>query len=1224
MSEAIRKVSTIFTIDDNEHNKKLKELNSQYKLTQSEIKLAGERLNQFGKNTNDLKYKESALTKQTETLRNKVNLYKESIDKVSARAQENNKKLEELKNTKGKLNEQVNKSIKVYNQEQKKLEEASKSVEDWKRLHKEVSEEYGEASPKAQVYLRHLVEASKAFKQQSVVVEEASKALEENKIKLDESRNAYDEQKEVVNKNINTVNNYKRKINETEANLAGIQTELKKTTNELERQNSKWIKTGESLKQAGDKISNFGEKTSKVGGTLTKTVTLPVVAMGTAAVNAQVQWESAFADVRKTVDATEEQFAELSEGIREMSKEMPQSAVEIAGVAEAAGQLGIKTDSILGFSKAMVMLGDSTNMSSEEAATSLARLANITQMPQDEFDKLGSVVVHLGNNLATTESEIVAMGLRLAGAGKQIGLTEAQTLGLAGAFSSVGIEAEMGGSAISKVMVKMQAAATIGSEKAKKLTDAAGMSIRELELLASNRSKDFKALADSLGMTTAEINSVIKSSKELSNFGKIAGMTGEQFKQAFKEDAAGALIAFIRGLGNAESAGTSAIEMLEEMGLKEVRLRDSLLRAANAGNLLEDSINMGTKAWEDNTALTNEASQRYATTESQIKMLKNEIVEMAREIGVELLPTVKDGLIIIKDLIEKFNNLSPATKENIIKFAALSATLGPVIGGVGKLAQGFGGVLKVAGKISSGLGTAKVATEAVGTAAKVAGSASGVAGLTSSLGGVVLAAAPYVAAGAAIAGAGYAIYKGLSKEVIPEVDLFADKVEYTANSVSASGNYMATGVTTTVTQISKATKEAVGAYVELDDKAKNEMQNLYINSTTISEQIKNYMSTKFGEMATQVIKGYEKQRNESMAQLQEMFSEQSTLTAEEQANIMANTGEFYESKKSQTQEFENQINQILNAASQQKRALTQDEVNQITSLQNQMRENAVKALSQNEIEAQVILQRMKDYDSRITAEQASEHIRKLNESRDNAINIANDEYEKRIAAITRLRDEAGAITAEQADKMIEDAKRQRDGVVEQAKLTRDEAVDKIFRMNEELQKDIDFSSGEIISTWRKLFGTWDKWEPKTKFATVQYSEKVKGGFTQQAYALGTNYFQGGLTAINEKGYEVVELPRGSKIKNHLQSENIVKDTALQTARVIVDGLGEIFNSTSDNSNYTNMGKVENLLENMLGVLSKQNDIIRQGNKGPDMRGTTSFIDRENGKELAIRRRFNGW
>ena len=133
---------------------------------------------------------------------------------------------------------------------------------------------------------------------------------------------------------------------------------------------------------------------------------------------------------------------------------------------------------------------------------------------------------------------------------------------------------------------------------------------------------------------------------------------------------------------------------------------------------------------------------------------------------------------------------------------------------------------------------------------------------------------------------------------------------------------------------------------------------------------------------------------------------------------------------------------------------------------------------------------MKDYDSRITAEQASEHIKKLNESRDNAINIANDEYEKRIAAIIRLRDEAGAITAEQADKMIEDAKRQRDGVVEQAELTRDEAVDKIFRMNEELQKNIDVSSGEIISTWQRLFGTWDKWEPKT-LSLIHISEPTR-------------------------------------------------------------------------------------------------------------------------------------
>lgn len=645
----------------------------------------------------------------------------------------------------------------------------------------------------------------------------------------------------------------------------------------------------------------------------------------------------------------------------------------------------------------------------------------------------------------------------------------------------------------------------------------------------------------------------------LKDFASVAGMTTSEFSKAFKEDAAGALTTFIKGLSSAEEQGNSAIKVLDDMGITEVRLRDSLLRAGSASELFNDTIALGSKAWEENTALTNEANQRYATTESQIKILKNEIVAMAREIGVELLPIVKDGMIVIKDLIKKFNELSPATKENIIKLATLSATVGPVVGSVGKLAEGFGGVLKVAGKLSSKLGAAKIATETVGTAAKVAGGVSGVAGLASSLGGVVVAAAPYVLAGAAIAGAGYAIYKGLSQEVIPEVDLFADKIEYTAQTMNTAGTYAANSAQATVTKISEATKTAVGAYVELDDSVKNEMQSMYINSTVISDQIKTDMTTKFSEMSTQIIAGYEKQKNDSIAQLQEMFNIQSTLTTEEQVNIITKTGTFYEDRKTQTQNYENSINQIMSTASQEKRALTEDETKQITALQNMMRENAVKALSENEIEAQIILQRMKDYDTRITADQAGEHIRQLNESRDNAVQIANDEYEKRIATIVRLRDESGVISAEQAEKMIQDAKDQRDGIVEQAENTRKEAVDKIFSMNNELQKNVDSSTGEIIGFWQRMFGEWNRWQPETKYAkTVYYTERMTGNMVGNA--LGTSYFQGGLTAINERGYEVVELPRGSKVKNHLQSENMIKDTAIQTAKSVINGLQEILNT----------------------------------------------------------------
>src|SRR5690606_14958240 len=145
-----------------------------------------------------------------------------------------------------------------------------------------------------------------------------------------------------------------------------------------------------------------------------------------------IDFESAFADVTKTVDGTDEQIAALRQGILDMAKELPTSREAIAGVAAAAGQLGIETDNILGFTRVMIDLGNSTNLAAEDAATALARLANITQMPQSEFDRLGSTVVELGNNLATTEAEIVDMGLRIAGAGTQIGLSEAEILGFAG------------------------------------------------------------------------------------------------------------------------------------------------------------------------------------------------------------------------------------------------------------------------------------------------------------------------------------------------------------------------------------------------------------------------------------------------------------------------------------------------------------------------------------------------------------------------------------------------------------------------------------------------------------------------------------------------------------------------------------------------------------------------------------------------------------------------
>lgn len=409
-----------------------------------------------------------------------------------------------------------------------------------------------------------------------------------------------------------------------------------------------------NMETTGTRIKNAGAKISSVGRTLSLGLTTPLVAIGTAAVKSSIDFESAFTGVRKTVDATEEQFAALEKGILDMSSKMPTSANDIAGVAEAAGQLGIKTENILGFTEVMVKLGDSTNLSADEAATALARLANITQMPQDKFENLGSTIVALGNNFATTESEITQMALRIAGAGKQLGMSEDKIAAVAAALSSVGIEAEAGGSAISKVMIDMQLSVEAGG---------AG----------------------------------------LEQFASVAGMSADEFSKAFKEDAAQALNAFIVGLGKSEEKGQSTIKVLDDMGITEVRMRDALLRLAGAGDVLSNTLDVSSKAWNDNTALSKEAETRYKTVQSQISILVNNLKRLGITIANNIMPTVSSAIQSLNGIIEKFQNLSPETQNLILKMAVFAAAIGPVMLVVGKLTTGVGMVVTKIGALAQAI-----------------------------------------------------------------------------------------------------------------------------------------------------------------------------------------------------------------------------------------------------------------------------------------------------------------------------------------------------------------------------------------------------------------------------------------------------------------------------------------------------------------------------------------
>lgn len=493
----------------------------------------------------------------------------------------------------------------------------------------------------------------------------------------------------------------------SEENWRNIQREIINTENKLKAlklEASNWTKAGKSIEEYGEKITKVSTRVENLGNKLTKVLTTSIVGTGVATVKSAMDFETAFTGVEKTVDATDEQLTELKQGIKDLAKEIPSSTTKISAVAEAAGQLGIQTDNVLSFSKAMIDLGNSTNLTADEAASQLAKFANITQMSQKDFDKLGSSIVDLGNNYATTEADIVNMAMRLAGAGHQVGMSQGQILGLATALSSVGIEAEMGGSAISKAMVKMQNAVEMGGSKLDVVLKKTGKTLRELELMSANDSKGFKELSDSIGMTSTEVKQLITAGTNLEDFASVSGMTAEQFKKAWKEDASGALTAFIKGLGNAQDKGESAITMLSEMGLTEVRLRDSLLRAANAGDLFNNAIETGTKAWDENTALTNEADKRYKTLESRFKKTLNKTNNLAINLGEKLTPSINKLLDKADKFIERLDGMSEEETKNVVKVGLMVAAFGPLVKIVGKVGTTAGSAVKGIGVFSQAIG----------------------------------------------------------------------------------------------------------------------------------------------------------------------------------------------------------------------------------------------------------------------------------------------------------------------------------------------------------------------------------------------------------------------------------------------------------------------------------------------------------------------------------------
>ena len=944
MSGYMDKVGVILTAEGvGSFTSALKQGENALRQLQAEARRNIASLGSGGKAYDVYKAKMNGLSSQMKQSASNVNLLKSKYDA--------------LKQSTSQLPKEIDKLTGSLKQKQSTLKTTGTLLESQKEHLKHLQKTYGKTSEAALKYKDTVANTSKAYKN----TEKEVKALETQIKSLNGTFSS--QQRELQS--------LPTKIANAETGYFKLRDAMQQTHTAFRNNGGKLADVAQRFNDVGGRVQAFGQKMSGFGDGLSKMTAGLSTGMYLAG-KAAIDFESSFAGVVKTVNGSPEQLNRIRQGFLDLSTQIPVSANELAKIGEVAGQLGIKTENILDFTKTIADLGATTNLSAEEGATSLAQFMAVMGTSQSNIRNLGSSIVELGNNFATNERSIVEMAQRLSGMGKQTNMAEADVLGLAAALSTVGIEAEAGGSAMTQVMNKMQNAVASGGDGLQKFASAAGVSANE-------------------------------------------------FANAFRTRPVEALQMLLKGLDEVKENGGNVNEVLAGLGITGIREADAIKRLAGALNGdsgLGKALDIANKGWKENNALTKEASIRYQTSASKLKMAKNEIQKMAIEMGSQLLPKLAQALTASKPLVNSlgnmmlwFSKLPTAVQLATLGFGPFMSVLGRMTTGIGSGVKAIGSFVKWVGKMS----TAK----SVGDMIKLSTSIAGVGTQAAKAGSMAtLLTNPYVAGaaliGAAFVGVGTAIYREMTKhsrnhEAAIELtngkykewyDAVIKGAEQSGNSINHMGDAVkrnSEAVKNEIKRVQQANTEIMeninknfqeGKWYKLqfDGRFRKQLKEALslsdeeVNQISGSVQVAaNLVGNSLASLEHTYRKGKIVTSDYAMAQIkaatditsatvqsveQRKAAELSALEQKKANNLL--TEELYNQQKDQisqhydsivkeTQNAQNTINDILSSAARENRILTGSELEQLREAYQKIGKTASEAATESK-EAQKILQ----------------------------------------------------------------------------------------------------------------------------------------------------------------------------------------------------------------------------------------------------------------------------
>ncbi len=338
-----------------------------------------------------------------------------------------------------------------------------------------------------------------------------------------------------------------------------------------------------------------------------------------------VEFESAMADVKKVVDFdTPKQFKEMEQDILRLTRTIPMAGAELAKITASGGQLGVARKDLPKFTETIAKMSVAFDMAADQAGDSMAKLANVYQIPIDQIGKLGDAVNHLSNSSPAKAGDIINTLGRVGGVAKQFGLTEIQTTSLSNAFISLGKTPEIAGTAINGMLTKLMTADKQGA----------------------------------------------KFQKALKNM----GMESKDLKKAIKENGEQALMDFLKQVGKLPKENQMGA-LVDLFGLEYA---DDVAVLVGGLETYKKSINELKKTSKDGKpafigSMDKEFAARSATTANNWQIFKNSLTEIGITAGSVLLPALNQLMTTIRPIINSFADWASKNPEVVSALVHLAA-----------------------------------------------------------------------------------------------------------------------------------------------------------------------------------------------------------------------------------------------------------------------------------------------------------------------------------------------------------------------------------------------------------------------------------------------------------------------------------------------------------------------------------------------------------------------